>query len=141
MWNLPPDVAADFFRAVHENLADPDVVAFARGDARTLPELVSFVQLLIPYGYDGPSEHLIMSYAGSAARRYWSCADAAAFLAAIAVERDVRPLRLCVERHPDVPSYSHVRMVAAGAVLEPFPSRRWEVAACSGIVDVRAMVR
>jgi len=134
------DWLQDFRRAVFSNLADPEVVELAHKDPRTLPELVAVVRAWLPYGFAGPDWHRIMSLQESAARGSWACADAAAFFAAVALLRRAASLSLCVEQHPDDDSYSHVRMVVDGAVLEPWPERRWEVPACSGRVDVRKLV-
>jgi hypothetical protein len=126
--------------AIRANLSDPRIRELAARRAWGLRDAVAWVRTRIPYRYDGPWAHRIVSLAGVELRGYGACGDGAALIAAVGLLRNLEGLSLCIEQLPNVAQYGHVRIVHRHDALEPWPERRWEVPACSGLVDVRELV-
>lgn len=135
---------AELREALRENLSHPRVRALAvsvRSTSRTgLRDVVAWVRKNVPYRYDGPWGHRIGSLSVVEQRGYGACGDGAAIVGAVGILRGIKPLSLCIEAHPNLPLYGHVRIVHRGSPLEPWPEMRWEVPACSGLVDVQELL-
>jgi hypothetical protein len=116
---MPRDWRYDLAAATAQNVDDPTLQALVKANGYRVRDLAANAwRSSVRYVYGGP-HHVIGSWA-SCRRNGGACADAAAFVAALAVlVGDGGNAFVCTEVHGTRADYHHARTTWGGRVVDP----------------------